>query len=279
MTTIYPETTLTFDILTALLKRTGFTIDAYLNNVERFECEDFVWQTNVESIDGPTLSIFTGDERLPTAEIYWNRQHGNDFSFTTNILFPAEQNLPFYLNLENKVLPHLAAIEKDHMEMIELKYPGTEVFTDDEEDFIDDDEEVEPIYRYVRPLELDLSRHELQYLPNGGISFQFVLDHVKDTLNFTYVRTPNDVKFCQDFSKRRLRSRFRNGLFYTFTNYQKDLPLLENVRTFCRLVSDKKLHELEAHLEAILQHNDNANAEFARFYSNASLNIKKDYDL
>jgi len=84
------------------------------------------------------------------------------------------------------------------------------------------------LYRYVRPLELDLTRVELTSKPTGGITFYFEIDQEKQLLSFIAVICRDDENFNFKISKNIAKGRFDKGL-YGVISYNRELSLVDNV--------------------------------------------------
>lgn len=114
MTTFEPQTQLSFEILEAIIRKTGF---ALRNSHSTFyECETFTWSPGSKTM--PTLSIITGNEELPVAYLYWNGELTDRFEVHSNIPWSAEDKINVYISVEQAVYSELANIVKEDLHEI-----------------------------------------------------------------------------------------------------------------------------------------------------------------
>lgn len=84
------------------------------------------------------------------------------------------------------------------------------------------------LFRYVRPVTLDLTTVELVTNPGGGISFLFEIDQNLQTLKYATVVCRDDENFDYNVSKKIAEGRFNKGV-YRITHYIREVSLVENV--------------------------------------------------
>ena len=94
------------------------------------------------------------------------------------------------------------------------------------------------LFRYVRPIELDLIRFEIITLPTGGITFYFELDQDKGNLTFSAVICRPDENFNYRISQQIARGRFEAGILWPMSSYDRNLSLVQNVLAELNLYHD-----------------------------------------
>ena len=84
------------------------------------------------------------------------------------------------------------------------------------------------LFRYVRPLVLDLDRFEIITRPTGGITFYFQIDQEFEMLSYVPVICRDDDNFNFKISRNIALGRFNKGQYTTF-EYRRGLSLVDNV--------------------------------------------------
>lgn len=125
--------------------------------------------------------------------------------------------------------------------------------------------EIVKLYRYVRPLELDLTRVELTSKPTGGITFYFEIDQDKELLAFIGVICRDDENFNFKISKNIAKGRFDKGL-YGVISYNRELSLVDNVLR--SLEMEKYLPNHLQSMKAKLKSIKNQNEQLEELYAN-----------
>jgi hypothetical protein len=139
------------------------------------------------------------------------------------------------------------------------------------------------LYRYVRPLELDLTRVELTSKPTGGITFYFEINQQSELLCFTSVICRDDENFNFKISKAIAKGRFEKGL-YGVSIYNRNLSLVDNVLNGLELENNLPDHfqTLKSKLKSIKNNNQtlselhmniinqvtNKHSEYVNLYAN-----------
>lgn len=126
ISTFKPQTQLTQNILEAIIRKVGYTIDSISideYDAPFYECENFVWNPGIPAM--PAILINVKDPELSVVKLFWNGKLDEDFDLETNIPWSAEENLQFYIKLENTIFPVLDELMEANMELIELKRERT----------------------------------------------------------------------------------------------------------------------------------------------------------
>jgi hypothetical protein len=112
------------------------------------------------------------------------------------------------------------------------------------------------LFRYVRPVKLDLDRFEIITQPTGGITFFFEIDQDNELLTFVPVICRDDDNFNYKISKDIATGRFKKGQL-TVIEYERNLSLVDNVVSFLSegTYNDDQTLTLTSKLNSILANN------------------------
>jgi hypothetical protein len=87
------------------------------------------------------------------------------------------------------------------------------------------------LFRYVRPVKLNLDTIELVTEPTGGLTFLFEINQIEEKLKYIAVVCRDDENFDFEISKKIANGRFVKSYVHEIP-YNRDLSLVENVEQF-----------------------------------------------
>jgi hypothetical protein len=128
------------------------------------------------------------------------------------------------------------------------------------------------LFRYVRPLILDLERFEIRTQATGGITFLFEIDQENSALGFTSAITRDDENFNYQISQDIVDGRWNKDLITWIEDYDRTLSLVDNVYKY---LEGNIYSESDITLKSKLKIIKNNNALVNNTYSNIIKQIKE----
>jgi hypothetical protein len=130
------------------------------------------------------------------------------------------------------------------------------------------------LYRYVRPVKLNVSTLELDHLPKGGISFCFLIDQEANKLFVSYSICPDDENFSYKIGQNVVKGRMLYNKNFIVT-YDRSISLIENVVSFFNKGPHiSQLRQVSNKLKKILKQNDIEKSNQVELYNKMEQRFK-----